>query len=189
MGKGKNADKQHFLLFPRCFYSCTIKLCHFSHPLFVVRKFFQFGLIARYLTQYRQYFNYIAAASAPIHAFLEFFFFFFFLISAPHDILSKPLVAFPHNHYWNNGQPWERNESCCNDYHQSPERILAWLGIEPATSFSWVLYVTDRAMELGMEERTDRQSGSSMRRYHQSIRNLYVRGPSFRLLSNLSTFI
>jgi hypothetical protein len=34
------------------------------------------------------------------------------LTSTPHNILSKPLAAFPHNHYRNNGQRLERNESC-----------------------------------------------------------------------------
>ena len=51
------------------------------------------------------------------------------------NILSKPLAAFPHAHFWNKGQWWERNESCHNDYPQSSERILANLGIEPATWF------------------------------------------------------
>ena len=53
------------------------------------------------------------------------------LTSTRHNILSKPLAAFTHNHCLNNGQWWERNESCCNDYHQSSESILAELGIEP----------------------------------------------------------
>ena len=60
------------------------------------------------------------------------------LTSTPHNILSKPLAAFPHNHCRNNGQRWERHESCSNDYHQSSERILAKPGIEPATSCSQV---------------------------------------------------
>ena len=34
---------------------------------------------------------------------------------------TKPLAAFPHNHCRNNGQRWERNESCRNDYRQSSE--------------------------------------------------------------------
>ena len=33
------------------------------------------------------------------------------LSSTPHNILSKPLAAFPHNYCQNNGQRWERNES------------------------------------------------------------------------------
>ena len=71
----------------------------------------------------------------------------------PHKILSKPLVAFPHNHCRNNGQRWERNESCRNDYHQSSERILGEPGdrtSESAYSWSPVLYPTDWAMGLGI---------------------------------------
>ena len=55
-----------------------------------------------------------------------------------HIILSKPQAAFPHNYCWNNGQRWERNESSHNDHHQSLERILAKLGIEPVISCSQV---------------------------------------------------
>ena len=53
------------------------------------------------------------------------------LTSTLHNILSKPLTAFPLNHCRNNGQLRERNESCRNDYHQSSEKILAKPGIEP----------------------------------------------------------
>ena len=60
------------------------------------------------------------------------------LTSTLHNILSKPLAAFLHNHCQNNRQWWERNESCRNDYHQSLERI--W--IEPATSCSQVRNAT-----------------------------------------------
>ena len=69
-----------------------------------------------------------------------------FLTSTPHNILSKPLAAFPHYHCRNNGQQLERNESCHDDYHQSSERILAKPGIEPATSCSEVQNATDWAM-------------------------------------------
>ena len=47
------------------------------------------------------------------------------LTNTLHNILSKPLAAFQHNHRQNNGQRWERNESCRNYYHQPLERILA----------------------------------------------------------------
>ena len=59
------------------------------------------------------------------------------LTSTRHNILSKPLAAFPQNHCRNDGQPWERNESCRNDYlhYQSSERILVEPGIEPASPF------------------------------------------------------
>ena len=32
---------------------------------------------------------------------------------------SKPLAPFPHNYPRNSGPRCERNEFCCNDYHQS----------------------------------------------------------------------
>ena len=73
------------------------------------------------------------------------------LTSTPHNIPSKPLAAFPHNHRRNKGQRWERDESCRNDYHQSSERILAEPGIEPATFCSQVGHATDCAMGLGTE--------------------------------------
>ena len=57
----------------------------------------------------------------------------FLFTITPHNILSKPLATFPHNHHWNNGQLWERNEFCHNDYHQSSKRLLAELRIKPAT--------------------------------------------------------
>ena len=71
------------------------------------------------------------------------------LTSTPHNILSKPLAAFPLNHCQNKGQQWERNESCLNDYHLSSERILAEPGIEPATSRSQVRNTTNGALGLG----------------------------------------
>ena len=42
-------------------------------------------------------------------------------ISTLHNILPKQLAAFLHNQNGNNGQPFERNESCHIDYHQSSE--------------------------------------------------------------------
>ena len=48
------------------------------------------------------------------------------LIRIPYNILSKPLTAFPHNHCQNNRQQWEKNESCCYDYHQSSVGWLYW---------------------------------------------------------------
>ena len=46
-----------------------------------------------------QIFNYIAEICALIHTFLGFFF-----TSTLHNILSKPLAAFPHNYSQNNDQ-------------------------------------------------------------------------------------
>ena len=40
------------------------------------------------------------------------------LTSNLHNILSKPLATFSLNSCRNNGQQWERNQSCRNDYHQ-----------------------------------------------------------------------
>ena len=74
------------------------------------------------------------------------------LTSTPHNILSKPLTAFLHNHCQSNGLRWERNESCRNDYHQSSERKLAEPGIELATSCSQVRNATDWA--VGLDPRT-----------------------------------
>ena len=68
--------------------------------------------------------------------------------TTPHNIFSKTFAAFPHNHCRNNGQRWERNESCRNDYHQSSERILAEPWIESATSCFQVLFATGWAMWL-----------------------------------------
>ena len=70
------------------------------------------------------------------------------LTGIPHNILYNPVAAFPLNHCQNKGQQWQRNESCCNDYHQSLERISAEPGIEPATSCSQVLYVTNWAIGI-----------------------------------------
>ena len=70
------------------------------------------------------------------------------LTSTTHNILSKPLAAFPCNHCRNNGQRRERNESCRNDYHQSSERTLADLVIEPVTS---VLKSATLLTELSLE--------------------------------------
>ena len=50
------------------------------------------------------------------------------LTSTPHNILSKTLASFLHDYCRNNGQWWERKESCRNDYRQSSERILASWG-------------------------------------------------------------
>ena len=70
------------------------------------------------------------------------------LTATPHNILSKPLSAFPHRSYRNNGQCLERNESARNDYHQSSESISAKPRIEPASSCSQVCNATYSAMGL-----------------------------------------
>ena len=53
-----------------------------------------------------------------------------FFTNTLHNILSKPLAAFPHNHLRDNGQREERNESCCNDYHQSSESFGRAQGLD-----------------------------------------------------------
>ena len=60
-----------------------------------------------------------------------------------HTILSKPLAAYLHNCCPNNIEWWERNESHCNDYHQSLERILDEPRIKPAASCFQVLLLTE----------------------------------------------
>ena len=75
-----------------------------------------------------------------------------FRTSAPYNISTKPLAAFPHNNCWNNGQWWERNESCHSEYHQSSEGILAYMGIKYTTSWSQVLYATDWSTGLSWDK-------------------------------------
>ena len=95
------------------------------------------------------------------------------LISTQHNVLFKPLAAFPQtiveglnqlslafvpilldviitSKYVKTADSSERDtyESCCSDYHQSSERILAKLGFEPSSSCSQVLYAIDCAMGL-----------------------------------------
>ena len=54
--------------------------------------------------------------------------------------VSRPLIAFPHDHRRNNG---ERKEPCRNDSHQSFERNWLSKAIEPTISSSQVLYAID----------------------------------------------
>ena len=65
-------------------------------------------------------------------------------------IYIKPLPGFQHSHCRNNGERWQRNESCRNNYHQSSERILAKPGIEAKTSCSQVLCATEWTLGLGV---------------------------------------
>ena len=88
---------------------------------------------------FQQYFCYITVASAPINAFLEIFYLILCTIFFPSHWL-----LFHITYCRNNGQ-----RSVSKTYHQSFERILAKLGIEPATSCSQVRNATDWAMGLG----------------------------------------
>ena len=99
-GKRRNCSLRAISLFPTMFSNAVCCWCI---------------KMSKGLTPFQQYFSYIVVASAPIHAFLLEF----FLTSTPHNIPSKPLAAFLHNNCRNKGWRWERNESCCNDYHQS----------------------------------------------------------------------
>ena len=45
------------------------------------------------------------------------------LTSTPHNILSKPLSAFPLNHCRDNGQRWERNDPSLSDVGGAGDRI------------------------------------------------------------------
>ena len=59
--------------------------------------------------------------------------------STLHNMLSKPLAAFPYNHCQNNREWQERNESSHNDYNQSMERTLAKPGDRTSDLFSATL--------------------------------------------------
>ena len=118
-------EKEKFLLFPQCFLLIQIILSPFVYI---------YDIISLFATEFEEPKIGIWGKG---------------LTSTPHNILSKLLAAFPHNNCKNNGQRWERNEPCHNDYHQSWERILAEPGIELATSCSQVRNSTDWAMELG----------------------------------------
>ena len=83
--------------------------------------------------RFQRYFSYIAAATASAYPFFPGVLF----TTTPHDTLSRPL---------DNGQRWERNESCRNVCHRSSERILFYPRIEPSTSCSQVMHDTNWAM-------------------------------------------
>ena len=88
---------------------------------------------------YQQYISNIASASAPIDAFLEFLKpVLGTILFLSHWLLSRITIV-------ETIKSSERKfESCCNDYHQSLERILGEPGIEPATSCSPVLQSEQR---------------------------------------------
>ena len=101
------------------------------------------------------------------------------LTSNPHHILPKPLAAFPHNHCRNNGQRRERNESCRNDYYQSPERIFAKPGIEPTRTCSQVPY---QLWGLGFYHRIE--SCILIILYTKSLYDIYIQ-PSWNKIVNV----
>ena len=58
------------------------------------------------------------------------------LLPVLHDILHKPLAAFPHNHYRNNVKMKARLKYCGHDYHQSSERNWPSQGTNQHPQFS-----------------------------------------------------
>ena len=140
MGKGEIARYEQVLLFPQCF----LKACFpgASNGV-IVWEWVKFGrerfdwLIAWCLTQFSTVFQLYRSDQCICQCCPR-----VLLASTPHNVISKPLAAFPHNHCRNNGQRRERNESCRNEYHQSSEKILAKPGIEPATSCYQLSYGT-----------------------------------------------
>ena len=116
MGKGEIAHFEQFHLLPQCFPTAF-----FLKVLKWVYIYIYEGIDC---IVFNVIYNSISVISRqPVHLSM--------LSWNSHNILSKPLTAFPHNHCRNNEQQWERNKSCHNDYHQSSERILAEQGIEP----------------------------------------------------------
>ena len=81
-------------------------------------------------------FSYIAATSAPIHTFFDIF------STTQHNILSKPLAAFPQNNCPNKMLCFERG-SLSQIPSANSEVKSAELRIDPATSCSQVFYATD----------------------------------------------
>ena len=149
MGKREIAHNEQFLLFLRYFLLNQIIVSPFVHIFYTISLFAaelegpKIGISGKRLRQFSTLFQLYHGSQWTYPCFPGVLF-----TSNLHNILSKPVAAFPHNHYQNNGQWWDRNESCCNAYHQSSERILAKRRIEPAVSCSQVLYASSWAMKL-----------------------------------------
>ena len=109
-------------------------------------------------TVFNSYFSYIVVASAPVYAFLE-----FFLPVFSHNILSKLLASFPHNHHETNGQWSRRNESCCNNYmyHQAWDKILVEPVIKPVTSCNYCTKPFTKKTQLVNPFQNDKDLGWS----------------------------
>ena len=74
---------------------------------------------------FRSIYNIISVLSRwPVHLSMLVRLFFSFFTCTPHNILSKPLAAFPFNDHGNYSQRWVRNKSCAMCYHRSSERNL-----------------------------------------------------------------
>ena len=68
---------------------------------------------------------YILVGRAPIHALVELLF-----KSTAHNILCKPLAAFPHDHYWNNPVPNTTSiinlrKQICHVWNQTSDLLFA----------------------------------------------------------------
>ena len=121
-------------------FSCSGKFPLLSHLVFVTCS-------CLIVLCFNTVFNSISVVSwQPVSQYTYPFFPGVLLTSTPHNILSKPLAAFPHNHCWNNGQQWERNESCRNGCDKSLERRIGWAGERTSDLLFQVLYGTDWAM-------------------------------------------
>ena len=83
-------------------------------------KWIEWSIVSCFHTIFTCYFSYITAATAPIHAVLEFFWpILSTIVFQSHWLLSHRTKLS------NNEQQWERNDSCHNDYyHQSSKRTL-----------------------------------------------------------------
>ena len=133
---GENSGNSHFLLFPAIFFIKDWN--YFSNSCCLQ------ALIVWCLMTLSTVFHLYCGSQCTYPCFPV-----VLLTSTTHNILSKLLAAFPHDHSQNNGQQWDKNKFCRNDYHQSSERILAEPGIKPATPCSQVCNATNWAMVLG----------------------------------------
>ena len=118
MGKGEIARYEQFLLFPQCFQKTCfpgVSLC--GNGLIVKLHFFVISIISFWkvhtslasnkdpglrlivccLTPFSTVFQLYRGSQCTYPCFSRILF-----ASTPHNILSKPLTAFPHKHCWNN---------------------------------------------------------------------------------------
>ena len=102
------------------------------------------------------------------------------LTSPPHNILSKPLAAFPHNHCRNNGQRWERNKSWRNDCHQS----LKYWQNRGSNQRPPVPKSTTQLTELWGSAKSEKRN-RELPSFHTYIKRHRKRGKSFPTISIL----
>ena len=157
MGKGEIARYEQFLLFPQCFQKACFPgaskgvivwewvkpITHNANFKWSLKKTSENivgkgELIVWCFTSFTTVFRLYCGSQSTYPCFPG-----VLLTSTLHNILSKPLAAFPHNHCRNN--ELKREEWSCPS--SILERILADPGIEPATC-TQVLYATDWTMGL-----------------------------------------